>query len=78
MGQVDVSIGSALIQGSPVDFAVNLTDAQGGTQERFVKLGGDNGNSPEEVSCSFKGLAEGDYTLTVTGEGFAAYTQKVS
>ena len=76
--QVDVSIGAALVLGSPVDFAVSLTDAQGVKQEGFVTLGGDNGNNPEEGSCFFKGLAAGDYTLTVTGAGFAAYTQKIA
>ncbi len=77
IGQVDVSIGAALILGAPVDFAVTLTDTQGGVQEKFVTLGSDNGDGQEE-SCSFTGLAAGEYALTVTGESFATYTQKVT
>ncbi len=77
IGQVDVSIGAALILGAPVVFAVTLTDAQGGIQERFLTLGEDNGSGQEE-RCSFTGLAEGEYDLTVTGESFATYTQKVN
>ena len=77
IGQVDVSIGAVLILGAPVDFAVTLTDARGGVQESFMTLGEDNG-SGQEKRCSFTGLAAGDYTLVVTGEGFATYTQKVT
>jgi len=74
-GQVDVVIGGALILKSPVTFSVELKDTQGKSQTEEIVIGGD---SIQESRVSFAHLAEGKYTLTVTAEGFALYSQVIS
>ena len=81
-GQVDVSIGAALILGKNVTFRAVLKDAAGNPcgKEGFceINLTGKNGNVPETGVARFKGLAEGKYTLIVSAEGFATYTQEIA
>ncbi len=74
-GQVDVSIGSALELQKQVDFTVCLTDALGEQLTGIITLGGD---SALENRLNFEGLAEGVYHLSVSAEGFAAYTQNIA
>ncbi|MDE7224523.1 MAG: dockerin type I repeat-containing protein, partial [Acetatifactor sp.] len=75
VGQVDVSIGTALILNRPVEFAVKLTDSRNESMTDTITLGG---NAVEESKVSFEKLADGDYTLTVSARGFAAYSQNIS
>ena len=75
VGQVDVSIGTALILNRPVEFAVKLTDSRNVSMTDAITLGG---NAVEESIVSFENLADGDYTLTVSARGFAAYSQNIS
>ncbi|MCM1540088.1 MAG: fibronectin type III domain-containing protein, partial [Blautia sp.] len=72
-GQVDVEIGTALILESPVTFSVELKDDRDydKTGEITIK------EHVQESRQSFTELAEGEYTLTVTAEGFAAYSQTI-
>jgi len=74
IGQVDVSISGALVMKSPVDFSVSLRDAKGAVLKESVTLGV---NEAKERRINFEGLAEGVYTLTVSGKGFATYSQEV-
>ncbi|MDE6926260.1 MAG: PEGA domain-containing protein, partial [Acetatifactor sp.] len=74
-GQVDVVIGSALVLKSPVTFSVELKDARGGRKTGEIVIGGEN---TWESRVSFASLAAGDYTLTVTAKGFAAYSQTIA
>ncbi len=76
MGQVDVSIGGALILGQDTEFTVQLRNAKGELVDtRKLLVGRDNGQAGR---VSFEGLADGDYTVTVSGDRFAHYTQTVS
>lgn len=75
IGQVDVCIGAALILDSPVAFQVELTDPAGQALKGEIVLGADDAL---ERRASFSGLAEGQYTLTVTAKGFATYTQSIA
>jgi len=74
-GQVDVAISGALVLQSPVDFLVSLADGKGGSLADQLTLGV---NGAEESRVNFEGLEEGAYTLTVSGKGFATYTQEIS
>ncbi len=75
IGQVDVSIGAAVILNSPVEFTVKLTDSRNESQTRTAVL---EANSDRETRVSFEGLSAGQYTVTVSAKGFAAYTQTIS
>ncbi len=82
-GQVDVSIGAALVLGKNVVFRVVLEDAAGNPcgADGYIEInltGKKSGNIPETGVARFKGLAEGKYTLTVKGTGFATYTQEIT
>ena len=74
-GQVEVSIGAALVLESPVTFTVTLANAQNQSQTEEITLGGSGAG---ESRASFSHLAQGQYTLTVTAKGFAAYSQTIS
>ncbi len=75
-GQVDVSVGAALVLKSPVTFTVELKDAQGVFLETdTITVGGDRA---QESRVSFEQLAAGEYTLAVSAKGFAPYTQSIS
>ena len=63
VGQVDVSIGSALLLQRPVDFSVSLSGGSGraGSEPGIVRLEPDGAS---EGSVRFDGLEAGVYTLT--------------
>lgn len=67
-GQVNVSITSALAMTGSVDFNAELSGSS-----RIITLDGD-GDSGE--AC-FTGLAQGEYTLKITADGFADHIQTV-
>ncbi len=75
LGQVDVSIVSALILERDVTFTVSL----GEETPREVTLARDDGTVArvEKAGVSFENLVAGSYTLTVSAPGFATYTQTV-
>ena len=70
-GQVNVSVSPALSLDSPVEFTAELS---GGFTRTLILDA--NGGSEKEVS--FKGLTPGDYTLKLSADGFADYTQTLS
>lgn len=74
IGQVDVWISSGLPLLRTVDFTVTLAGNGTGDKSAVISIG----DTPEQKKVCFEGLAEGSYTLTVTGAGFAAYTQTIS
>ena len=73
IGQVDVSILSALLLEKSVHFTVSLT----GQEVKSIDLPGDSdaGLQTVQQGVSFENLEPGDYVLTVTAPGFAKYTQ---
>ncbi len=73
VGKIDISLGSALLIDNDIDFNVTLTDNKGFLKNETVKIG----NTVEE-KISFDNLADGEYVLTVTADGFAAYTQNIT
>lgn len=76
IGQVDVSILSALLLEKSVHFTVSLT----GQEVKSIDLPGDSdaGLQTVQQGVSFENLEPGDYVLTVTAPGFAKYTQEIS
>ena len=62
LGQVDVTVGAALILEKPVTFTISLTGAgtKAGAGEKQLTLGADN---RRESRVRFERLAPGDYTL---------------
>lgn len=77
LGQVDVTVGAALILEKPVTFTISLTGAgtKAGAGEKQLTLGADN---RRESRVRFERLAPGDYTLRVKAPGFADYTQEIT
>ena len=74
MGQVDVTIGSALTLYNSESFIVSLTNESGQAQTQTIQL---KEKEADRGSVSFAGLADGTYTLTVSGKGFATYSQSI-
>ncbi len=74
-GQVDVSIGAAMVLKSPVAFSVELRGPQNERMTGEIVIGGDGA---EKARACFKGLAEGQYILTVSAKGYATYSQTIS
>lgn len=75
-GQVDVFIGPALVLRRDADFTVELSKSgKGVVDTKPLKL---KGNSSAEELVRFEGLADGEYTLKITGKGFVPYTQNIS
>ncbi len=70
-GQVNVSVSPALPLSSPVEFTAELS---GGVTQTFTL----DADGSSEKQISFKGLAPGDYTLKLSADGFADYTQTLS
>ncbi len=66
-GQIDVTVKMALETAWTPSFNVLLSGAE--LSQQTVTAGG---------TVSFTGLAAGDHTLTISGTGFATYTQTVS
>lgn len=73
-GQVNVSISPALTLERSVDFTASLTGADGRVLTQSMALGAES--EAEEVS--FSRLSDGYYTLKVSADGFADYTQTVN
>lgn len=73
-GQVNVSISPALTLERSVDFTASLTGADGRVFTQSMALGAES--EAEEVS--FSRLSDGYYTLKVSADGFADYTQTVN
>lgn len=73
-GQVDVSIGAALVLGKDVEFGVKLSGPTANADQKITLAAG----SAETKKASFKGLKAGTYTLTVSAPGFAAYSQEIA
>ncbi len=81
VGQVTVSIGAALELKKPVTFTVKLVDAQGSSLTDSVVIGGrqeDGSRLAQESQTRFERLAAGEYTLSVSAQGFSSYTQVLS
>ena len=72
VGQVDVSIGAALVLERTVTFDIRLTGPKTGTET--ITIGSD---SVEESRIHFAELPDGEYVLTVSAPGFATYTQTI-
>lgn len=74
LGQVDVTVISALRRMKQSVFTVSLT----GQPKQEITLEPDKGaNQPERKGVTFSGLAPGKYTLDVTAPGFARYSQDI-
>lgn len=68
-GQVNVSITPALAMAGDVDFTAELS----GNSKQTISLGSDSDGG----EVCFANLAQGEYTLKVTADGFADYVQTV-
>lgn len=73
-GQVDVSVTAALVLKKQVDFTVTLSGGGSTRTDSLSLLPG----SGETGRVSFEGVVPGDYVLTVTGKGFAAFSQNIA
>lgn len=73
-GQIDISIGAALLLERDVEFTVALSSGSTEVDNQKVTLAADN---TESDKISFTGLEIGNYTLKVTAPGFADYTQTI-
>ncbi len=76
LGQVDVTIGGAVILRKSVTFSVSLTDARTSASVGEGKLTLDAAGGREE-RLRFERLAPGRYTLTVKAPGFSEYSQDI-
>lgn len=76
LGQIDVTVGAAVILRKAVTFNVILTDTRtnAGVGEGKITLNTSDGS---EKRLRFEGLAPGSYTLTVKAPGFADYSQEI-
>ena len=75
LGQVDVTIGAAVILRKSVTFNVSLTNTRTKTSvDQPLILDAADGT---EKRVRFERLAPGDYTLTVKAPGFAEYSQDI-
>ena len=72
-GRIDVSFGTALFLEKDIDLTVTLIGSDGYSQTENVSLA-----YSEETAASFRDLADGEYTLTVSAPGFASYVQNIS
>lgn len=75
IGQVDVSVTSGMFLEKSVELTVSLT----GQNSKYVIMPSDkeSGQQAAKKGVSFENLAPGNYTLTVSGAGFAEYTQEL-
>lgn len=73
IGQVHVTVGSAVILEKEVPFTVELT----GQNSQTITLPSDKDSPAAKKTVSFDKLQEGTYTLKVTAPGFADYTQDI-
>ncbi|MDE5792282.1 MAG: PEGA domain-containing protein, partial [Oscillospiraceae bacterium] len=75
VSKVDVVIGLAMFL-DKVDFTVTLTSENDFSETNLVILG--NENETMEETVSFGNLAEGEYTLKISANGFKTYTQNIT
>lgn len=75
IGQIDVSVTSGMFLEKSVELTVSLT----GQNSKSVILPADNeaGQQAAQKGVSFENLEPGNYTLTVSGAGFAEYVQEL-
>jgi len=73
-GQVNVLIGPAISLEKSVEFTVELS----GQNPQKITLAAEGEAQKGKTEAVFEGLAPGNYTLTVTAEGFAAYSQELT
>lgn len=60
-----------------VTLQVTLTSGSN-TESKQLCLSASNGSSPAQDTVRFSNLSDGNYTLTVSGDGFADYTQTLT
>lgn len=72
---VDVVLLAGMPLQKDVTFTVTLSGAEKYTQQVVLPAAGDT--APAQKEASFRDLPNGTYTLTVSGSGFAAYTQTI-
>lgn len=72
---VDVVLLAGMPLQKDVTFTVTLSGAEEYTQQVVLPAAGDT--APAQKEASFRDLPNGTYTLTVSGSGFAAYTQTI-
>lgn len=72
-GRIDISIKTPLVFGNDVNFTVTLSKNEDYKQEGIICLGNSRDNK-----ISFENLADGEYSLTVTAQGFTAYHQNIT
>ena len=72
---VNVVMMSALPLRQEVSFTVTLSGEKEDTQT--LTLAPSQGDTPAQSRASFSDLPNGTYTLTVSGQGFATYTQTI-
>ena len=78
-GQVNVSIGAALILEQDVPFTVTLLGPGGYGKSEVITLHEyEDGQKRIEGGTSFTELANGNYRLRVSAPGFATYTQQIT
>ncbi len=75
-GSLSVSIVSAIEIEKDTEFAVSLTGPE--TKSQSVTLEASKTGDVKLTRALFEELPEGKYTITVSGAGFAAYTQELS
>lgn len=73
VGRIDVTVGTALLLDSNVDFTVTLSNHDGYSKDEVITLA-----NSEETKITFDSLADGEYNLTVTAPGFATYNQSIN
>lgn len=72
VGKIDISLSSALVLKSKVDFTVKLIK-----DDVTVKDGKLTVSSADEDKISFENVADGNYILEVDAPGFAVYRQNI-
>lgn len=73
VGRIDVTIGLALMIDNNIDFMLTLSNDGGYSQSGVI-----SSDNLTEGKFSFEDLADGEYTLTVTAPGFAAFRQNIT
>ncbi len=74
---VEVSVLAGLPLYRQVTLDVTLTGSAG-SQSQTIALSASDDNGPAQEKVRFSSLSNGEYTLTISGDGFAAYTQTLN